>query len=392
MSLYKGIPWVALVLAVPALVGAQVTVTDQESEARVSGRPRATITLDGSRRTEGGTSVTPEFHTVGRGDTLWDISGYYLGTPWRWPGVWSLNPQITNPHWIFPGDQVRLLRQGTVAAQGPTQPVAIRQQGNRLVRPSPRYPRGTIFLREEAWASPEAVESSGTIVGSPDDQMLLSEGDQIYIEFHRRAPNVGETYTIYSEAQATRGSDRNAGRVVRVLGSAVVDAWDPQRHLGTARITESIDTIERGERVAIVQRQFQPVPPTPNDRDLVGHIVATPIPRAIVGRDFVVIIDRGEQDGVQLGNRLFLTQRDDPWLHSVEGQARLVRRTELDRDGDGEVDYPPGADRMTRENLPVEVIGEMIVVALHPRTAVCLMTLSQREVEVGQSVVMRRGN
>jgi hypothetical protein len=46
---------------------------------------------------------------------------------------------------------------------------------------------------------------------------------------------------------------------------------------------------------------------------------------------------------------------------------------------------------MTRENLPVEVIGEMIVVALHPRTAVCLVTLSQREVEVGQSVVMRRG-
>jgi len=391
MSLYRGIPWVALVLAAPALAGAQVTVSDQESEARVGSRPRATITLDGNRRTEGSSAVTPEFHTVNRGDTLWDISGYYHGTPWRWPGVWSLNPQITNPHWIFPGDQVRLLRHGTVAAQGPGRPASIRAAGNRLVRPAPRYPRGTIFLREEAWASPEAVESSGTIIGSPDDQMLLSEGDQIYVEFDRRAPNVGETYTIYTQGQATQGSDRNAGRVVRVLGSAVVDAWDPQRHLGTARITESIDTIERGERVAIVQRQFQPVPPTPNDRDLVGHIVATPIPRAIVGRDFVVIVDRGEQDGVQLGNRFFLTQRDDPWIRSVEGQARLVRRAELDRDGDGEVDYPPGVERLSRENLPVEVIGEMIVVALHPRTSVCLMTLAQREVEVGQAVVMRRG-
>jgi hypothetical protein len=244
--------------------------------------------------------VTPEFHTVSRGDTLWDISGYYFENPWRWPGVWSRNPQITNPHWIFPGDQVRLLRQGEVPRRAPVQPSSPsasratascgRRRGTRAApsssakRPGPR-PRPW-RVRAPSWARPTTTCCSPRATRS-------------YIEFQRRAPNVGETYTIYSEAQATRGSDRDAGRVVRVLGSAVVDAWDPQRHLGTARITESIDTIERGERVAIVQRQFQPVPPTPNDRDLVGHIVATPIPRAIVGRDFVVIIDRGEQDGVQ---------------------------------------------------------------------------------------------
>ncbi|MBL8603581.1 MAG: LysM peptidoglycan-binding domain-containing protein [Myxococcales bacterium] len=386
--------WVLAALVTPSLASAQVTVSDQESDARVSARPRTTITLDNGRGgRSNGTSlnVVPEFHTVNRGDTLWDISGYYFNSPWQWPQVWSLNPQITNPHWIFPNDQVRLLRNAPGNAVVPAATTTLRSNGARTIRNGPRYPRGTLFLREDAWAAPEAVEESGSIVGSPEDQMLLSEGDQVYIEFHRRAPNVGESYTVYSEAQATRGSDRNAGRVVRVLGTAIVDAWDAQRHLATARITESIEPIERGERVAVVQRQFQPVPPTPNDRDLVAHVVATPTPRQIVGNNYVVIIDRGENDGVQLGNRFFLTQRDDPWQRGITGQGTAIRRQEIDRDGDGTIDHPPDADTMTREALPVEIMGELSVVAVHPHTAVCLVTLAHREIEMGESVVMRRG-
>src|SRR5215831_4792526 len=48
-----------------------------------------------------------QVHTVEKGDTLWVLSGKYLGSPWYWPKVWSYNPQIANPHWIYPGNQVR---------------------------------------------------------------------------------------------------------------------------------------------------------------------------------------------------------------------------------------------------------------------------------------------
>lgn len=387
-------PWVATVLAVPTIANAQVTVTDEATPGSAVVRPRATITLSSgaSGATPHNSGLVPEFHTVNTGDTLWDVSGYYFENPWYWPRVWARNPQITNPHWIFPGDQVRLLLPGEVSAVTPVSSMVQTPGGLRVPRAAPRYPRGTVFLRESAWATAEAMTASGSIVGAPEDNMLLSEGNQAYVEFPRRAPNVGETYTIYSTAQETSGSDRDAGRVVRVLGTLVVDAWDARRHIATARITESLEPIERGERVAVIQRQFLPVPPVPNDRDLTAHVVATPTPREIVGSNFVVIIDRGAQDGVRLGNRLFLTQRGDPWRQSVEGQSRGVRIQEIDRDGDGRVDHAPDAEAYRADGeLPVEVAGELIIVAVHPRTAACLVSLSSREIEIGASVVMRRG-
>ncbi len=63
-----------------------------------------------------------ETHKVQRGDTLWDLSARYLNSPWYWPKVWSYNPEIGNPHWIYPGNVVRLRppgREGAPAAAGP---------------------------------------------------------------------------------------------------------------------------------------------------------------------------------------------------------------------------------------------------------------------------------
>ena len=50
----------------------------------------------------------PDRYVVVRGDTLWDISARFLRDPWRWPDVWYVNPQIQNPHLIFPGDIIVL--------------------------------------------------------------------------------------------------------------------------------------------------------------------------------------------------------------------------------------------------------------------------------------------
>ncbi len=52
-------------------------------------------------------AAPPDSYTVKPGDTLWDLSGRFLNNPWYWPKVWSYNPEISNPHWIYPGNVVR---------------------------------------------------------------------------------------------------------------------------------------------------------------------------------------------------------------------------------------------------------------------------------------------
>lgn len=51
----------------------------------------------------------PESYVVKKGDTLWDISAFFLKDPWRWPKLWGANPQVANPHLIYPGDRLTLV-------------------------------------------------------------------------------------------------------------------------------------------------------------------------------------------------------------------------------------------------------------------------------------------
>src|SRR5262249_38421501 len=133
------LPWAAVVLGSATPAAGQVTVVDdpgpgtpnpsttttqRDNPLRSAVRDGRSINISSADDSDlRRPLVTPEFHTVSRGDTLWDITGYYFSNPWRWPRVWGMNPQITNPHWIYPGDRVRLLEPGqaqTDPAEAPT--------------------------------------------------------------------------------------------------------------------------------------------------------------------------------------------------------------------------------------------------------------------------------
>lgn len=328
-------------------------------------REGRTLTLAGVRgRRRSGLGRVPEYHRVVHGDTLWDLSRHYFSNPWHWPRVWSYNPDITNPNWIYPGDRIRLLPQGEVVPVTDTARAGVGWSVLSRARP------GTIYLRSRGFVDHEVLETSGTIVGSREEVEMLAEEDECYVEFDDDDDvHIGEEYTVFradESVSGVRGSRRDLGTFVEIFGTVRVVSYDEDSDIARGVITESINPIERGFRVGPIERRFEVIPPVQNEVDLEGYIVATFDPIQVVGEHHVVFVDRGREDGVAEGNRLFVLRRRD-----------MYRETRDEPDD--------------RAGYPFEILAELRVVEVRDRTATCLVTRSVTDIRVGDRFEMRRG-
>src|SRR5205085_11691786 len=131
-------------------------------------------------------------------------------------------------------------------------------------------------------------------------------GDSSYIDMkpgHDVVP--GEELTIFRPLKSNLRGDAK-GTLVAILGTAKVEKWDPQTRVARAKLTESLDVIERGSFVGPVRRRFEVVPPVKNDVELWGHIAASLYPLVLYGQNQVVFIDKGQHVGLIYSNRPLL--------------------------------------------------------------------------------------
>lgn len=332
----------------------------------------------------------PGIHVVKQGDTLWDVCDHYFHNPWEWPRVWSYNPELQNPHWIYPGDRVRLRPPGAEAG-GERRMLSAPAVLGRGAGRGPSVPPDTVFLRDRGYLDDEASDVWGEIGGSPDDQLLLSDGDAAYIEVaagHEPAP--GQELSVFRPTSRAPAGEK--GTMVAILGTAKVERWDPKTRVARARLIESLDVIERGAKVGPVTRRFEVVPPVRNEVDLTAQIMASFYPHVLYGQNQLVFINRGSKDGLVPGNRFFAIVQGDPYRQTVGTASRLATaRVEYHGDQPARI-VEKGALGTERDNAyPTEVIGEVRVLTVRDHTAACLVTSSRREIERGQRLLARKG-
>ncbi len=238
---------------------------------------------------------------------------------------------------------------------------------------------GTIWLREEGYLDAEALENSGEIVGSSEEQMLLSTFDEVYVRFENdAAARPGTDYTIFRRVRPEERRPGERGQLIRIMGTIRLRSYDVNRHIGRGVIREALDPIERGFRVAPVPRRFDVVAPVTNDRDLHGEVVASLRPLQLNAEQQMVFVDLGSDQGVRAGNRLFVVREGDQWRDNLSSGLEY-----------GQTD--PGARRQDSEEYPPEIIAEGRAVDVRPHTTGLLITRSVREVDMGDQVEMRRG-
>lgn len=322
---------------------------------------------------EGG--AVPQSHTVKRGDTLWSISGTYYNSPYKWPQLWAQNPQILNPHWIYPGDRIRL-RDTNFKVGGP----------DRAVAPE------TIFLRDYGWVDDPDKDTWGELVGSPSEHMIVDNEIEVYIQLDDDVKvELGDELSIFRPLKTWTGEEADApGELVSVRGTVVVDKINNKTHIVRAKITETIDTIERGNLVGRVARKFDVVPPVTNEKYVEARIMTSIYPHAFFGGNQVVFLDRGEKDGVQPGNRFLAVERTDKWVEHLGGAGYFASRRALVED-----DKTGNYDQMKIDgpidDYPDELYAEFRVVSVRDHTCMAIVTESAYEVERDAVLIMKKG-
>jgi hypothetical protein len=328
----------------------------------------------------------PDTHLVRRGDTLWGLCDFYFQNPYEWPRLWSYNPQIKNPHWIYPGDEIHLKDGGagaTVTAGGKS---PIDADKKSIVDRRRQVPDGTVFLRDQGWIKDESDATWGTLTGSSQDKMFLSDLDEVYLTLQPgHDVQLGEELSVFRPRKTMA-----AGEIVQVLGTVRVDQVVAQEHTARARIIESLDVIERGASVGPVDRKFVVVPPLRNVADVQAHVLASLHPNEFFGQNQVVFIDKGDSSGLKPGNRLFVIRRGDAWRRSLVTPGAGYRVSADDERPMPPMEMTPGA-RHEEEKYPDEVIAELRVLAVKKESAVCLVTQARLEIELNDLAVARKG-
>jgi hypothetical protein len=312
-------------------------------------------------------------YTVKTGDTLWDISGTYLQSPWFWPKLWSYNPQIANPHWIYPGNDIHFYAGGgaQVPSSPETPPPAPPQQQDEevvLIGKIGYTPPRVLLAPAQGFITPRELAEAGRIGGAAAGKNLLTSLDVVYVEFdHNTQAKPGDEFVVFRTVREVHHpvTGELVGYLTYLRGTVKITKSGDRMYTG--EIGKSFNTIERGDLVGPFGERFlRNVVRKDADRNLDGYIIASFVPSLMnLGQDAMVFIDRGRRDGVQEGN-----------VFNV-----LIRRDGL------EFNY----DERWMTQYPIEDIGKVIVVDAKETASEALIINSARELQVGDHVQMLAG-
>ncbi len=320
----------------------------------------------------------PQEYVVQRGDTLWDISAQFLQEPWLWPEIWDRNPQIDNPHLIYPGDIISLvyvdgkprLRVTRAGAGEPAAPKSRRHSGGNVVKYSPRVrvierdaaittiPLDAIqqFLTESRVVGKTEIEAAPYVVSLGKEHLI---GGTRYKAYARGLPDNGpRRYGVYRRGKVytepapgvtpttvfktgALGGSRTTGEVLGYealyLADAVVERPGDPATLVLARSTREV---RAGDRLlpaegSLFDANFMP---GAYNGDRKGKIIDVIDAVSQIGQFQIVAINLGVGDGLEVGHVLAVRQAG---VQVVDSVARRQELTDFEPPFDtGEAEFP----------------------------------------------------
>ncbi|HVN44233.1 MAG TPA: LysM peptidoglycan-binding domain-containing protein [Steroidobacteraceae bacterium] len=325
-------------------------------------------------------STAPMHYTVKRGDTLWGIASMYLKDPWLWPEVWVINPQVPNPHLIYPGDKLALAYGASGRVQvrleeAGTSRLDPRLRSDPLANAIPTIPYGAIasFLSRPTLLSSDEIRHAPYVIAFRDMHQVAGNDIEIYVRNLQGAEN--SRFAVMHIA--TPLVDPDDGKVVGYegiyTGTALVKrAGEPAKAvlIDPARETLAGDRLVSSE--TDTPANFTPAPPA---SDVHGRIMDVVGGTDLVGQFYVVAINRGKRHGIEPGTVL-----------AVDQEGEVVR--DLYAGGRSIANNPNGFNStfVPRVKLPNERAGTLLVFKVYDRMSYGLIVGASNIIHIGAPV------
>ena len=272
----------------------------------------------------------PERYTVVKGDTLWDISGRFLREPWKWPELWHANPQVENPHLIYPGDSLSLvyidgqprlvLDRGASRGTIKLSPTVRTTPMAEAIPTIPLEAINSFLLSNRIIDSAEQFQGAPYIVAGNAERVISGSGDRIYGRgtFEDDIPVYGifRQGKTYVDPQTQEFLGINADDV----GSAEV--LEVEGDIATLMLTRVTQEARIGDRLfaseeRAINSTFMPSEP---DEEISGLILDVPRGVTQIGQFDVVTLNKGARDGLQEGNVLAVYKTGETVRDRVTGE------------------------------------------------------------------------
>jgi hypothetical protein len=310
-------------------------------------------------------------HVVQTGDTLWDISDAYLGTPWVWPSIWKDNTaEVENPHRIYPGERIwisphemRKISDAEAAemlARGPALEEPMPAAMSDPDGPAPLPSRGTFHYSEiqtTGFVTLEELAGAASILAGPNNRTLLSDHTSVEIGLGAGEVAVGDELDVFRAGDLVidPSTGRKLGRLTLQLGWLKVTAVHDES--ATALIRLSRGEVLKGDHVMPRRARTAEVP-IGERVDVEGVVAHTPNHRVQMGSGDVLYLNRGSRDGLVLGSPVEIYEK----RAKVWDAARRENRALADR-----------------------TVAKAIVVDAYENTAVAVVTHASTELNRGMA-------
>ncbi|WP_037459774.1 LysM peptidoglycan-binding domain-containing protein [Shewanella sp. HN-41] len=332
----------------------------------------------------------PESYVVKKGDTLWDISATFLNDPWKWPRLWDVNPQIANPHLIYPGDQLTL-----VFIDG--QPRLVRNGSNEGKPHIRKSPEGRIIAKNDAVPAVDLALIENYLVQNRvvDSQWLAAQpmvlagespsrhhvlGDVIYID--SELP-LNKKYGVYEhgreffnkETGEALGQEAILASTGQVIESGKVSKI---KLLSNYRETKAGFRVLPMEDDSLMSAYFTP---KPADLKTPATVLAIESRMREAGKLNVVYLDKGKQDGVDPGEVFSIYRDGEEIVISHDGlPVPAIERTAYDN-----IVASISSDRAIK--MPDIYHGSLLVFKVFDKASLGLIVANERPVRVDDKLV-----